>query len=554
MNRLKKITQVFVLLTVLASLIGPGAIPVNADPPRVQPVIANIAAQMPEQTLSVIVQKTLADRSLEELVIQLGGEVTSDLHIINAFAAELPARAVAELSLAPGVRWVSLDAPVFDAGVSAKPGKDPKKDDDPKGGGPKGGGPKDGDPKDGGPKKGKSAKKNRVPSENEKCKDCIDTNNLTNTYIYTIGADQVWNEEPFLQGEGIAVAVVDSGVNKHKDLEIKRKTYREIDSINYTKDKEDKFGHGTHIAGIIAGSGKASKGSYIGVAPEVSLLDVQISDRAGVGNISDVIAGLQWVLDHKEEYNIRVVNLALNSTVPESYHVSPLSAAVEILWFNGIVVVVSAGNNGGGDANGILYPPANDPFVITVGAMDDLGTVDTTDDVLASFSAYGTTQEGYFKPELAAPGRNIVSLTAGDKAEIYKNHKDNRIGRDYFRMSGTSMSSAVVSGAVALLLEDEPNLTPDQVKYRLMATAQDIDHPGAGAGSLDIYAAVHAATTESANTGIETSQLLWTGDEAITWNSVAWNSVAWNSVAWNSVAWNSVAWNSVAWNSVSWED
>lgn len=545
MNRLKKITQVFVFLTVVASLIGPGVIPVNADPPRMQPVIANIAAQMPEQTISVIVQKTLADQSLEELVIRLGGEVTSNLHIINAFAAELPAGAVAELIVAPGVRWVSLDAPVFDAGVSAKPGKDPKKDD------PK----KDDDPeKDDGPKKGKSAKKDHVPNKDEKCKDCINTNNLTNTYIYTIGADQLWNEEPYLHGEGIAVAVVDSGVNKHKDLEIKRKTYREIDSINYTKDKEDKFGHGTHIAGIIAGSGKAGKGSYIGVAPQVSLLDVQISDKVGVGNISDVIAGLQWVLDHKEQYNIRVVNLSLNSTVPESYHVSPLSAAVEILWFNGIVVVVSAGNNGSGDDNGILYPPANDPFVITVGATDDLGTVDYTDDVLASFSAYGTTQDGYFKPELAAPGRNIVSLTAGNKTEIFKNHKDNRIGKDYFRMSGTSMSSAVVSGAVALLLEDEPNLTPDQVKYRLMATAQDIDHPGAGAGSLDIYAAVHAATTESANTGIEASQLLWTGDEAITWNSVAWNSVAWNSVAWNSVAWNSVAWNSVAWNNVIWED
>jgi len=230
---------------------------------------------------------------------------------------------------------------------------------------------------------------------------------------------------------------------------------------------------------------------------------------------------------------------------------------VEILWFNGIVVVVAAGNNG----NPTLFPPANDPFVITVGATNDMGTSNLADDVLASFSAYGLDETGAVKPDLVAPGTNLISIVPKTKNKIWKDHQSNYIGESasneyYMRVSGTSFSAPVVSGAVALLLQDEPNLTPDQVKYRLMATANK-NWPGynvttAGAGYLDIYAAVNGATTENANTGLTASQLLWTGSQPVTWNSVSWNSVSWNSVSWNSVSWNSVSWNSVSWNSDYW--
>jgi serine protease AprX len=230
-----------------------------------------------------------------------------------------------------------------------------------------------------------------------------------------------------------------------------------------------------------------------------------------------------------------------------------------VLWFNGIVVVVSAGNNGS-TANGILYPPANDPFVISVGAVDDKGTAAITDDEVASFSAYGVTNEGFAKPDLVAPGKNIVSLLASDDDNLVLNHTTFAVNSStstrYFRMSGTSMASAVVAGAAALLLQDEPNLTPDQVKYRLTATANKTwsgyTALKAGAGYLDIYAAVNSATTQSANTNIPASQLLWTGATPVNWTSVNWNSVNWNSVNWNSVNWNSVNWNSVNWNSVDW--
>ena len=276
--------------------------------------------------------------------------------------------------------------------------------------------------------------------------------------------------------------------------------------------------------------------------------------------MSNVVAGIQWVYENRTAYNIRVANLSLNSTVAESYHTSPLNAALEILWFNGVTVVVSAGNNGS-TASGVLYPPANDPFVITVGAADDRGTVTITDDLMPSFSAYGNTVDGFAKPDLVAPGRNIVSLLASDDSNLVLNHPANEVttnsGATYFRMSGTSMASAVAAGAVALLLQDEPNLTPDQVKYRLKATANKswsgYTAQKAGAGYLDIVAAVNGTTTQNANTGISASQLLWTGTQPVVWGSVSWNSVSWNSVSWNSVSWNSVSWNSVSWNSVSWE-
>ena len=384
------------------------------------------------------------------------------------------------------------------------------------------------------------------------CAGCIDTSKLANTYNRAVRADKLWNAPFNLRGQGITVAVVDSGIAPHAELQ-----GRLMASINMTNEANasDNYAHGTHVAGIIGGDGSSSNYARLGMAPQVNLVNIKVSDSNGMSYASDLVEGLQWIYNNRAAYNIRVVNLSMNSTIAESYHTSPIDAAVEILWFNGIVVVVSAGNNG----TAALYPPANDPFVITVGATEDYGTPAISDDAMAAFSAYGTTTDGFAKPDLVAPGRNIISLLASTNAMGWVNHPAHRVDNSYFRMSGTSMSAPVVSGAVALLLQDEPNLTPDQVKYRLKATANQswtgYNASKAGAGYLDIYAAVNGTTTQSANTGIYASQMLSSGSEPITWGSVGWNSVGWNSVGWNSVGWNSVGWNSVGWNSGAvWDD
>jgi serine protease AprX len=504
LNKILKFINLFVILTLLFGLLVTSDRIILGET-RSQPVLLQMAAQDPDQVVSVIVQKTSDGRGLENLVVGLGGRVLDDLSIIHAFSAELSAAAVLELARHPGVRWVSLDAPMQETGCPA---------------------------------------------------DCVDTTYLQSAYVRAIQADKVWNQSPFRQGQGIGVAVVDSGINWQTDLYSPSGQNRVVANVRFNTDYNqttfDNYGHGSHVAGVVGGNGRTLNGTYIGVAPKSNIINVKVSNDDGSSTASKVVAGLEWVLNNRTTYNIRVVNLSLNSVVAESYHTSPLAAAVEVLWFNGIVVVVSAGNNG--TAN--IYPPANDPFVITVGAADDRGTPALNDDLMPSFSAYGTTVDGFVKPDLVAPGKNIISLRGNSNGVLPTAHPGNRVGNDYFKMSGTSVASPIVAGAVALLLQDEPNLNPDQVKYRLMSTASK-QWPGyntttAGAGYLNVYAAVNGTTSATANTGIAASQLLWTGSTPITWGSVAWNSVAWNSVAWNSVAWNSVAWNSVAWNSDYW--
>lgn len=510
-----KYLQLFLALILAIGLVGPASAPTMAQATNLHPLLAQMAAESPEQMVAVIVQKADASNAAQKLAVRLGGTITQDLYIINAFVAEMTAKAALKLARSSSVRWVSLDAPTVETGGGA-------------------------------------------------CTECIGTSNLANSYISAIGADRLWNKAPYLQGQGVTVAVVDSGINAHNDLSGRIVVANEFSGN--TTNTQDGFGHGTHIAGIIGGNGKDSGGKYIGVAPKVKLVNVKVSDDRGAASMSDVIAGLQWVYQNKANYNIRVVNLSLVSSVPESYHTSPLDAAVEILWFNGIVVVVSGGNSGL-ENPGHLYPPANDPFVITVGAVNTWSTNDTSDDVIAVYTAYGVTESGFAKPDLVAPGTGLVSTLASSAAQLAIAHPTYRVSNTYLRMSGTSMAAPVVAGAVALLLQDEPTLTPDQVKYRLMATARpspaglnvvallegsstSLTTPVAG--YLDVYAAVRGNTQQSANLGIPASQLLWTGSEPVTWTSANWNAVNWNAVNWNAVNWNAVNWNAVNWNSDYW--
>jgi subtilisin family serine protease len=240
----------------------------------------------------------------------------------------------------------------------------------------------------------------------------------------------------------------------------------------------DPHGHGTHVAGTIWNNfTDQATGVYLGVAPGANILSVRILGGNGFGTYVDVIEGIQYVVANKDTYNIRVMNLSLSAYATVPYFVDPLNRAVEQAWANGIVVVAAAGNEG--SSSETITVPGNDPYVITIGAVDGQRTPGYWhDDVLPSWSSTGVTLDGFVKPDVLAPGANIISFIMNDPddptkaAHLVRNHPDYTAHSTLFRMNGTSMATAVASGVVALMLEADPSLTPDQVKYRLSVSAR----------------------------------------------------------------------------------
>ena len=300
------------------------------------------------------------------------------------------------------------------------------------------------------------------------------------------GVPTAWSDG--YTGSGIGVAVIDSGINdSHPDLwnsaETKtRVVYRQdftgTSNTNSSGGKYDLYGHGTHVAGIVGGNGDLSGGNYVGVATNVNLVDLRALDLNGAGTDSGVIAAIQEAITLQSKYNIRVINLSLGRGVFTSYTQDPLCQAVESAWKAGIVVVVAAGNYGrlsvnGSNGYGTITAPGNDPYVITVGALNSNGSSSQSAETMTSYTSKGpTTYDHVVKPDIMAPGNNIVSLSApGATLEaLYPSALVNGSNgkSSYFTLSGTSMATPVVSGAVALLLQQNSSLTPDQVKARLM--------------------------------------------------------------------------------------
>jgi len=541
MRQWRKYGKLILVFSLLLAMTGADVAPRQEITSRLHPLLVHLAAEQPDQLVRIIVQKSVQDTSVENLVTQMGGTIIQDLHIIHAFAVILPAKTVLALDRMNGVRWVSLDAPVVKTSLedeAARPFKVMLPIVAASGG---------------------RSNEAQNPAEPVNAAGSLTSQN---NYLDTLGVRQAWTMG--LKGQGIGVAVIDSGISFDKSLSADAangsgsRLLKQLSFNAKATTVNDTYGHGTHIAGIIGGNGYTSGGAYVGIAPQVNLISLKISDEKGQAYESDTVAALQWVLANKATYNIRVINLSINSTVEQSYHTSPLDAAAEILWFNGVVVVASAGN---AIAHGVYYntvnaAPANDPFILTVGASNELFTADPTDDVIAAFSAYGVTLDGFAKPDIIAPGAMIISTLSPTSAWATQYPRRVVGNGQYIRLSGTSMAAPMVAGATALLLQNEPKLTPDQVKYRLTHASKTI----AGLMSnqkypyLDVYKAITTATTQSANTGLQASHLLWTGSNPLTWSSVNWNSVNWNSVNWNSVNWNSVNWNSVNWNSVNWDE
>jgi serine protease AprX len=337
-----------------------------------------------------------------------------------------------------------------------------------------------------------------------------------------------------LDGSGVGVASIDSGVNAwHPDLD--DRIIHFADFVSEQSAPYDDYGHGTHVAGIIAGNGQDSKGPRRGIAPGAHLLVLKALDSRGVGLTSNVIAAIEYAIEHRSAYNIRVINLSVAAGVYESYKTDPLTLAARRAVDAGIVVVAAAGNRGrsadGQAAYGGIASPGNAPWVLTVGASSERGTSAREDDEVAGFSSRGPSAiDNSAKPDIVAPGVAIESTTdpgsvlyAAAPPRLWRSARN---GRDaYMSLTGTSMAAPVATGAIALMLQANPALTPNAVKAILQYTAEShvgVDHLTQGAGFLNARGAVElalafadGATIESTSDPVRWSRHIFWGNRRI---------------------------------------
>ncbi|MDO8390605.1 MAG: S8 family serine peptidase [Actinomycetota bacterium] len=406
-----------------------------------------------------------------------------------------------------------------------------------------------------------------------------------------IGARELWQQG--ITGDGVTVAIIDTGVVPVTALSEPDKVVAAVDLSAEAGVPEatylDTYGHGTHVAGIIAGHTPGTNPAtaedhpewFMGVAPEASLVSVKVADNTGAADISQVIAGVDWVVEHADELDIRVLNLSYTSRSPLDYLSDPLTFALERAWNAGLVVVVAAGNDGWG-AHG-LASPANDPYVIAAGAVE---AVDESDFVVPSWASSG---DGVRNPDVAAPGAHIDSLRV-PASRVDQEHPEGYVSDTLFRGSGSSQAAAVVSGAAALLLDAQPNLTNDQVKALLQRKTEqptprwaalagagviqldEIYQLRAGASTQTFAAAVGDGSIEAARGGQHvvyngteiTGEITalgtswtgtsWTGDRwtSGTWNGTSWTGGTWMGTSWTGTSWTGTSWTGTSWTGTSW--
>jgi serine protease AprX len=381
---------------------------------------------------------------------------------------------------------------------------------------------------------------------------------------YESGVSKAWSgADAPRSGSVPAIAIVDSGIQANRS-DFGNRVVASVKFSTLPNDSAgDGRGHGTFVAGIAAGGAT----DYTGATPQAPLVSLDVMDDHGVARTSDVVAACQWILANKDKYNIRVANFSLHSANKSNFFRDPLDRAVEKLWFNGVVVVAAAGNYGLGDKpSGVPFAPGNDPFVITVGAVDIGGTKGLKDDINAPWSAYGRTLDGFMKPELAAPGRFMVGpVPAGSTLAVER--ADKMVAPDYVQLSGTSFAAPIISAAAAQVLAKHPEFTPNQVKGALMVSTKDVDGAALGSvgvGELQMSKAALQNRPPNPNKALDkyVRADLVTGDktfDAVSWldaakSDVSWDSVSWADVSWADAAWNTVSWADVSWESVSWAD
>ena len=498
----------------------------------------------PSGMSAVIVRgETGAVAQLERSVVRSGGTVIRELKVIDGFSAEVPAARLAALRALPGLASLTEDA-ALSFHSDYNPAGDPY--------------------------------------------------SLASTAL-GVGASTAWAEG--ITGAGIDVALIDSGISPVQGLAGDGKVVNgpdlSLDSQAGSSQSLDGFGHGTFMAGLIGakdpGADVSKPGSsYLGMAPDARIVNVKVGSNNGTVDVSQVIAGIDWVVEHRHDngLNIRVLNLSIGTNSAQSYQVDPLAYAAEVAWRSGIVVVAAAGNDGA--ANGHLDDPASDPFVIAVGGAGSSGTYSLNNLLVAAFSSLGN---GIRNPDLIAPGSHLQGLRVPG-SYIDQNFPSAAFGDRFFRGSGTSEAAALTSGAVALILQKRPSLKPGQVKAILAQTAAALPNVAVqaqGAGFLQVAAGVDEALSvpsgwqgfwpsvgtgsleKSRGTGhvsIGGAQL--TGEQDIFghpfsssqhaaqsangqgWSEGGWNGTTWSGTTWSGTTWSGTTWSGTTWSGTTW--
>jgi len=357
--------------------------------------------------------------------------------------------------------------------------------------------------------------------------------------VAAIDAPQAWGSST---GRGITVALMDTGVAAHPD--IAGSVLARVDFVGDGASQLDPAGHGTFLAGLIAAHGSTFKG----VAPDAKLVSLRVLDANGNGSLHAVLAAFDWLLQNRVAYGIKVLNLSFGAPQSSSYQQDLLAAVVESAWFAGVTVVAAAGN--GGPLPGTVATPGADPFILTIGSLDDQGTAGTGDDRESVFSGRGPTVDGFVKPDVLAPGEHVVSLRASDDPTL----------SGYTRMTGTSVSSAMASGVSALVLQLHASYTPTQVKGAIVAGSRKVwgsRTPGLLADN-PLWAA-----PATVNAGLVPSSLLLrvlassganVGSGGISWEGISWEGLTWEAISWEAISWEGISWSSLSWESVAWEE
>ncbi|MFN2614107.1 MAG: S8 family serine peptidase [Actinomycetota bacterium] len=484
-------------------------------------------------TVSVIVRAVHGRTAVtEHRVVELGGHIQRSFPVIDGFSASIPEEGAAYLKGTPDVASVTPNARLDLMSYQSSLGYDP---------------------------------------------DAEMGSLLTTARI--VQATDSWAQR--LTGSGVDVALLDSGVTPVEGLATAGKIINgpdlSFDSQTPNTRYLDTYGHGTHMAGIIAGKDSnavapyTDPSSFTGVAPDARIVSVKVAAANGATDVSQVLAGMNWIIEHRTDngMNIRVLNLSFGTNSTQDYRTDPLTYAAEIAWRDGIVVVVSSGN--GGQAATSLTDPATDPYVIAVGADDPAGTLSTNDDVVAAFSSWGNSNR---HSDVIAPGRSILGLRVPGSYLDF-NYPTARVGTRFFKGSGTSQATAVVSGVVALLLQQRPSLTPDQVKWILQKSATSIKGSSLPQGA-GIVSSKGARLTPTPNTAVQSYDLATgtgsleaarggvhvsdaggalTGEQDIfghAWNGNTWSVATLAGNTWSGGTWNGNTWSGNTWSGNTW--